>query len=352
MLNRCEKEHGRSLALNKVHWRRGAAKPNLFFMSKRKILFIGGSYNQSTMVHAVAKNLQNDFDCFFTPFYIGGRFEFLRKWGLFDRSIAGFGNFYRDTMNYFQQENLALDPEGQANEYDLVVTCTDIILQANIKHKKFIVVQEGMTDPENLAFYLVKMLGLPYWMAVNTAATALSNKYARFCVASEGYRDLFTQKGADASRLVVTGIPNFDNVAAYLQNDFPHHGHVLAATSDTREALKYENRKKTIREALEVANGRQLIFKLHPNEEKERAIREVERWAPEALVYTTGNVHEMIANSSALITHFSTVVYTGLALGKEVYSKFDLNQLRRLTPIQNGGTSGKRISEVCREVLQ
>jgi hypothetical protein len=304
------------------------------------------------MMHAVAKPLMADFDCFFSPFYCGGRLEFFRKAGLLDRSIAGFGNFYRDTMAYFKKEGLALDPEGRGNDYDLVVTCTDLRIPPNIRRKKIVVVQEGMTDPPTIAFRLLRLMRLPYWLAVNTAATGLSNAYTRFCVASEGYRDHFIRGGASANRIVVTGIPNYDNAEAYLRNDFPHHGHVLVATSDVRESLKYENRRKTILDAQRIAEGRPVIFRLHPNENKSRARREIERWAPGSLVFESGNTHEMIANSSALVTRYSTVVYTGLALNKEVYSKFDLQNLRRLMPLQNGGTSGKRIAGVCRELLQ
>ena len=38
-------------------------------MSKKKILFIGGSLNQTSMVHAVASQMQDDYDCWFTPFF-------------------------------------------------------------------------------------------------------------------------------------------------------------------------------------------------------------------------------------------------------------------------------------------
>jgi hypothetical protein len=53
-----------------------------------------------------------------------------------------------------------------------------------------------------------------------------------------------------------------------------------------------------------------------------------------------------------LITQYSSVVYIGLALGKEVHSYFDLEMLRLLAPIQNGGTSGQNIAQVCREILE
>jgi len=59
----------------------------------------------------------------------------------------------------------------------------------------------------------------------------------------------------------------------------------------------------------------------------------------------------MIANSDVLITRYSTVVYVGLALGKEVHSDFDNNELRRLLPIQNGGRSALNIAHVGRRLL-
>ena len=39
----------------------------------------------------------------------------------------------------------------------------------------------------------------------------------------------------------------------------------------------------------------------------------------------------MIANSEALITSYSSTIYVGLALGKEVYSVLDMDELRQLT---------------------
>ena len=94
-----------------------------------------------------------------------------------------------------------------------------------------------------------------------------------------------------------------------------------------------------------------MIFKLHPNEKAERAINEIEKYAPGSLVYHHENIEPMIANCDVLITRFSSVVYIGLALGKEVYSDFDVNKLKNLTPIQNGGTSAKVIANTARELL-
>jgi hypothetical protein len=200
-----------------------------------------------------------------------------------------------------------------------------------------------MTDPENLMFYLAKYLGFPRYLA-STSTTGLSDAYKLFFVASEGYKKLFIKKGVNPNKIIVTGIPNFDNVDKLLQNDFPLKNYVLVATSDSRETFKYENRKKFIQESLKIAGGRQLIFKLHPNENIKRATKEINKYAPHALVYSEENIDHMIANCDVLITKYSSVVYIGIALGKEVYSYFNIDTLKELSPIQNNGSSAEIIA--------
>jgi hypothetical protein len=320
-------------------------------MTKPKILFIGGSLNQTTIAHAVAKQLARDHDCYFTPFYCdGGLLQRMERANLLDFTVMG-GKPRAQTETYLQQNNLAIDLAGRAHDYDLVVTLSDLVIQKNIRGKRIVLIQEGMTDPENLVYYLVRWLRLPRYLA-STATAGLSDAYEAFCVASAGYRDLFIRKGVRPEKVVVTGIPNFDNATQYLGNDFPHRNYVLVATSDARETFKFENRNKFIRQALEIAAGRPLIFKLHPNENVERATREIQNLAPHALVFADGNTNHMIANCDVLVTQYSSVVYIGLALGKEVHSCFDTQMLRQLMPIQNGGTSASNIARLCRGLLE
>jgi hypothetical protein len=101
----------------------------------------------------------------------------------------------------------------------------------------------------------------------------------------------------------------------------------------------------------EIAGGRKIIFKLHPNEKFGRATREIRTHAPGAIVYTFGDIGEMIANCDVLVTQYSSVTYIGLALGKEVHSYLDLDELHRILPIQNGGQSAANIAQVCNELL-
>jgi len=313
-----------------------------------RILFICGSLNQTTMMHRIALQLRES-EPYFTPFYADGLLESMSRQGWMNFTILG-GHHRRNTEEYLARHNLPIDYGGRRQAYDAVVTCTDLIVQQNIRGKKVILVQEGMTVPEGPGYRLVRSLGLPRFLA-NTAATGLSDAYDVFCVASPGYQDQFAQKGVRPEKMVVTGIPNFDNVDAYRENDFPYRHFVLAATSNTRETFGWEDRPELIRKARRIANGRMLIFKLHPNEHHPRARAEIQHWAPEALIYENGDINPMIANCDVLVTRYSSVVYIGLALGKEVHSALDVHVLKNLTPIQNRGTSAERIAEICLEVV-
>lgn len=301
------------------------------------------------MMHQISKFLF-EYNCFFTPYYCDGFLRLLQKSGLTEFTVIG-KEFREKAIEYIICNNLNLDIEGKNNEYDLVITCSDLVIQQNIKAKKIILIQEGMTDPENFMYSLVKLFRLPRYLA-STSTTGLSHCYEAFCVASEGYKDLFISKGVESGKIIVTGIPNFDNAEQYLDNDFPYKNYVLAATSDARETLKLENRKRFIRKCIEIADGRFLIFKLHPNENKKRAVREIKEFSPNSIIFTSGNTSHMIANCEALITKYSSVVYTGLALGKEVYSDFDINMLKKLLPLQNRGKSAENIAEVCISILE
>jgi spore coat polysaccharide biosynthesis predicted glycosyltransferase SpsG len=317
-------------------------------MTKKKILFICGSLNQTSMMHQISQHLQ-DYDHYFTPYYTDGFINYLVSIGYIKFSILN-GQFRWKTEEYLRKENLKMDYRGVANEYDLIYTCADLIMPKNIRNKKVILVQEGMTDPETLMFYLVKYLKLPRWLA-STSTMGISNLYTIFCVASHGYKDFFIRKGAKAEKIIVTGIPNFDNLQQFAKSDFPHKNFVLVATSDARETYKIENRKKLIKNCVEIAHGRQLIFKLHPNENVERATREINKYAPGALIYSSGNINYMIANCTALITQFSSTVYVGIFFGKEVYSYYDINELKKMLPIQNNGTSAQNIAKVGKHLI-
>jgi hypothetical protein len=320
---------------------------------RKKILFVIGSPNQTSQMHQIA-SLLPDYDCFFSQLY--SKHPLVRAFkatGILDSSILA-GEFERKADAYLEQHDLRNDYARSIyhNDYDLALLCTDLLVTKELRQMKTIWVQEGMTDPLTDWGKWVRRLGIPPVLAMNTAFNGSNNICDIYCAASGGYRAQFASRGTDPARIFVTGIPNYDHAAVFRNNDFPYRGYVLAATSDIREAFGKEDRPAFIRDCVRIAGERQLIFKLHPNEKKERAVEEIRQWAPSALIFTEGKTEHMIANCEELITQFSTVVYIGIALGKKVYSYFDVEQLKRLAPIQNGGISAASIAALCRRYIE
>ncbi len=316
----------------------------------KKALLIGGSLNQTTMMHKISKHLEGDFVCFFTPFYADGIIDRLTQSGWLDFTILG-KKHHQETGDYLAAEHLNVDYRGLQADYDLVVSGTDNIVQKNTRNKPFVLVQEGMMEAETWVFPFVKHLGLPGYLA-NTAGTGLSDAYDVFCVASQGYREDFIRKGINPDKIVVTGIPNFDNVVSYLDNDFLYRDYVLAATSPLRETFHFDNRKAFIHKVKRISQGRPIIFKLHPLEKVERARREIINIIPDAMVLAEGKTEHMVANCQVLVTQVSSVTFIGMVLGKEVHTDLDLAKLEKLLPIQNGGKSASVIATVCRQHVQ
>ena len=314
-----------------------------------RALFICGSLNQTTQLHAVATQLP-ECRAFFTPFYATGVVNLPRHAGLFENTILG-NKLRQRCLDYLEQHELAIDLFGRNGPYDLVVTCTDLFIPSNLQGAKLVVVQEGMFDRESVLSRVVEQLHLPLWMAGNTSLSGRSGRYDRMCLASEGYRDLLVEHGVPASRLYVTGIPNFDDCARYANNMLPVRGYVLVCTSDLREMYQRDRRARFLVKAARIAAGRPLHFKFHPNEDAARAAREVAMYCPRATIHWRERTEELIANCAALVTQISSVTFVGLALGKEVHSLLDLAELRRLMPLQNGGRSAENIAELCRELL-
>jgi len=320
---------------------------------RKKILFIVGSPNQTSQMHQVAAQLP-DYDCFFSQLYSKNvLIKFAVRKGILDTTIMG-GEFRRKSDAYLDRNGLFNDYARSVfnNHYDMAVLCSDLYVPRDLRQLKTVWVQEGMTDPITTWAKWSRRLHLPAYWAMNTAFNGCSNICDIYCAASEGYRHQFARLGTEPARIFVTGIPNYDHAAVYLNNPFPFRGYVLVATSDIRETFRKDDRAAFIRKCIGIAAGRQLIFKLHPNEDKQRGVREIRELAPEALVYTEGNTEHMIANCDELITQYSTVVYTGIALGKKVHSYFDVEKLKQLAPVQNGGQSAALIADLCRRYVE
>lgn len=317
---------------------------------KPRVLYICGTLNQTTQLVAVSRAL-GDHDAWFSPYYGDRGVDTLRRLHLIEMTIGG-NKFRRRTLESLESRNLRIDSDGRRGPYDLALTCTDVVVPKNVRNRPLVLVQEGILDPERFLAWLCRRAPmLPRWFA-GTSFTGESGLCDRICVASEGYRDQFIARGIDPARIVTTGIPNFDDCARFLTNDFPHRGYVLAATSDTRETFKYtDSRDRFLRKVLRIANGRPVIVKLHPNENAARERRRVARIAPQALVFSDGNASEMVANCDVLVAEWSSLAFVGCALGKEVHSNWSNDVLRRLLPVQNGGTSADNVARVCRTLL-
>jgi len=320
---------------------------------RKKILFITGSMNQTSQMHQIAAHLP-EYDCWFSQFFTDSSFlnAVIKYTPLLNHTIFS-GQFKRNSENYLLAHGLNMDYQAKLNKYDMVVYCADLHIPKRLRGSKLIWVQEGMTDKYNLVSKIVKALKLPPVLTGNTSLNGSTNICDVYCAGSKGYKEQFAKLGTDPKKIKVTGIPNYDNVRQAFDNDFPYRNYVMVATTDMRETYRRENRPAFIKEAAKIADGRRLLFKLHPNENFERAEKEIKKYAPEGtLVYRAGNTNHMIANCTELITQYSTVVYVGLALGKKVHSYFDIEQLKRLAPIQNGGVSALKISNICRNILE
>ena len=305
-------------------------------MSPRpRILYICGSVNMTRQMLAVSAALP-EADAWFSPYYGNAEVDFVRWARLIENTIAGH-EWRNKALDYLRKEGVALDIDGHAGPYDLVVTSSDVLIPKRPERKALVAVQEGILDNPGFTFALfMRFRWLPLWLT-GTAATGLSGAYDRYCVASEGYKELFIARGVEPERVAVTGIPNFDHCHGYLDNDFPHHGYVLVCTSDARETYKRDDRPAFIRRAVQIAQGRQLIFKLHPNERVARATHEIRTHAPGALIYVDGNAEEMVANCSVYIGQYSTLAFVARCLGKEVYTYHPLEEIDRLMAIDKIG---------------
>lgn len=291
-----------------------------------------------------------EYDCWFSQVFSELPIaRFLEKYTTIVNSTVMSQRSREISEKYLREYGAQIDYKALKNKYDLVVFCSDMVVPERLRGIKSVWVQEGMIDKMTVVSHLVKMFRLPIWLAGNTSLNGTTNLCDIYCAASPGYKSALTKMGADANRIIVTGMPNYDDLQRFTFNDFPYRDYVMVATTDMRETYRYENRPAFIKEAVKLANGRRLLFKLHPNENFARAEAEIRQYAPEGtLIYHHGNTNEMIANCCELITQYSTVVYTGIALGKKVHSWFDVEELYRLTPIQNQGTSAHNIAGICR----
>jgi hypothetical protein len=319
--------------------------------NRPRVLFICGSPNQTSQMHQIALALP-EVDAWFTPYFSDHwGVHLIVKLGLLENTIMGFRRRGL-CLDYLNAHALQVDLCAERNRYDLCLSCNDqAIPREPLSTTPWILVQEGIQEPPNWRTRLWRILPVIPRGLTSTATFGLSDRYARFCVASEGYRRRYLAEGIAPEKLVVTGIPNFDNFERFRQNRFPYRGYVLVCTSDGRETLLATDRHALLRRAVQVAAGRQLIFKLHPNERVDRATHEIRAAIPDALIFAEGSAEEMVANCDVLLTEWSSLTFCGVALGKEVHSLHSLEQVKELLPIQHA-RAAEEIGGVVRDLLK
>src|SRR5262245_43977482 len=111
-----------------------------------RALFICGSVNQTKQMHQIARELP-ELEAIYSPYYCDGVLRRMRDLGMVDWTILG-APWRRDCMAYLEKHGLRVDFEGTQGGYDLVLTCSDLVVPHNVRRQPLVLVQEGMTDPE------------------------------------------------------------------------------------------------------------------------------------------------------------------------------------------------------------
>ena len=318
---------------------------------RRRVLLIGGTINHTTQVEQIAAEL-TEFDVAFTWYYCDGILDLFRRLGLMENTAVG-AKLRARCLAYLKKHHLAIDLDGAAGDYNLCVTCSDLVVPRNVRGAPVVLVQEGIDRSGGS--------DLPPGEAASAAGLNIHHvvdhgprpRLDRLCVASEGYRDLFVRKGVAPEKIVVTGIPNFDNCERFLQNDFPLRDYVLVCSSDIRETLRWENRPAFVRQVVAIAAGRTNRLEAAPERERETRPRRAGRARAEgAQVFESGcaegddrQLHR--PGHPVLVDRLRR---PGAGQGGALLLP-NVEELRRLCPQQNGRTSARRIANVCRELL-
>jgi hypothetical protein len=314
------------------------------------VLLIGGSLNQTIQMHRVAEQLR-DCEVFFSPYFDDrSHVQLIRKLGLVEMSILS-GRRRKACLTYLRDQGLRVDLYGEQHRYDLYLSSNDQLVPSSLRRTPSVIFQEGIHEPATWRTAVWRWTRLLPRSLAGTSVFGQSYRYDRLCAASEGYRQRFMDAGVDPSKIVVTGMPNFDDFARLLEAPFPHRDYVLVCTSDARETFVPEDRARLLDQVARARGGRKLLCKLHPNENFARAEQEIRTRFPDAIIYTDGSAEVMVAHAAVLFTEWSSLTFVGVALEKEVFTNHSLDEVRALMPIQNGRAS-EEIAKVCREVLE
>src|SRR5262245_39404504 len=109
-----------------------------------RALFICGSLNQTTQLEQIASELP-EFRPAFSPYYGDLGIDLGRRLGLLENTIGG-NKLRSRAEQYLRQKGLRLDVGGERGPYELVVTCSDVIVPRNVRGSRLVAVQEGILD--------------------------------------------------------------------------------------------------------------------------------------------------------------------------------------------------------------
>ena len=102
----------------------------------KKILFVCGSLNQTTIMYQISLRMQN-YNCYFMPYYAGGRNNRLTGDGFLDFTIHR--NRYKiQTLNYLLANKVNIDFRGNLFNYEMIYAFNELVNPRNIIGKKFI----------------------------------------------------------------------------------------------------------------------------------------------------------------------------------------------------------------------
>jgi hypothetical protein len=109
-------------------------------MAPKNILFLTGSINQTTQMHAIASHLTNH-HCFFSQFFSDDFFiSKAIELGILDTTIMG-KPLRQKAESYLRENQLIEDYQAKNNTYDLVVFCSDMLFPKKFVNTKTIWVQ-------------------------------------------------------------------------------------------------------------------------------------------------------------------------------------------------------------------
>src|SRR5579863_3258936 len=106
---------------------------------RARVLFICGSVNQTKQMHQISAELGDEVDPRYTPYYCDGGLEVMRRAGMLDFTILG-APWRRDCVAYLEQNRLPMDLRGAQGPYDLVLTCSDVVVPRNVRGTRLLLV--------------------------------------------------------------------------------------------------------------------------------------------------------------------------------------------------------------------